>query len=149
MMAAISLYASRAINHVAATNVTIATLQHGYNVRQVGTASGCIIVELPFVREVKTGFFPAEASQRWFLLGDNGGEISVMAINFSTIYQSVPFDVEPAVTAELTAYRLAVVMAGQPVDWNFTDMLSIQQLMGLEGEPTIIRCNSPMGIYRG
>ena len=137
-MMAISLYASRAINHVAATNVTIAMLNHGYNIRKVGEALGCVIVELPF-----------EYGYRWFALGDNGGEISVREINVSTPYQSVPFDTEPAVTAELTAYRLAVVMAGQPIDWSFTDMLSFQQLMGLEGKPTIIRCNSPMTIYRG
>lgn len=135
---ALSLYASRAANHAEATNVTIAMLNHGYNIRKVGEALGCVIVELPF-----------EHGYRWFALGDNGGEITVREINVSTLYQSVPFDVEPAVTAELTAYRLAVVMAGQPIDWSFTDMLSFRQLMGKEGEPTIIKCNSPMQAYRG
>lgn len=132
-MMAISLYASRAINHVAATNVTIAMLNHGYNIRKVGEALGCVIVELPF-----------EYRYRWFAIGDNGGEI-----NASTLYQSVPFDLEPPVTAELTAYRLAAVMTGKPINWQDTDMLSVAQLLGKEGQPMIINCQRPLLAYTG
>lgn len=137
-MMAISLYASRAINHAQATNVTVAMLQHGYGVRKIGEASGCVIVELPF-----------EHRYRWFALGDNGGEISIQEINASTLYQSVPFDTEPAVTAELTAYRLAAVMTGKPIDWKDIDMLSIAQVLGKEGEPLTINCQRPLLAYTG
>ena len=135
---AISLYASRAINHAQATNVTVAMLQHGYNIRKIGEASGCIIVELP-----------VEHCCRWFALGDNGGEISVQEINSSEVYQSVPFDTEPSVTAELTAYRLAAVMTRQPIDWQYADMLSVAQLMGKEGDPLTINCQRPLLAYTG
>ena len=136
----VSLYKSRATNHADATAVTIATLNAAYGVKQIGTAKDGVIVELPFA-SLPGGFFLPDASHRWFLLHDNGGEVGITAINLDRCYASVPFDTVPPVTAELMAYRIAVVMAGGRIDWSVTDFPSIADFIGGASAPLIITCN--------
>ncbi len=121
----VSLYASRASNYDTATTRTISALLLMHNIKVVthvlngNNTIGFIIVEAPYA-------MGKPYSGKWFMLSDNGGEVQVGLINQSTadawfVETGVPFthfSGEP-VTAETMAYRIACVMRGEPIDWQF------------------------------
>ena len=108
----------RAENNAEATACCLLALNAFWSIRTIGSAAGTVIVEMPFVVGGKHNY-------AWAFLNDNGGEINLGYINQAELYlTSVPTtdDHHYQLTAETVAYRIAMTLRGQPVEYDYYDI---------------------------
>lgn len=100
-------------NGTAATLRTIETLVAYCNIKLVAHLENFIIIELPFSHQYA-----------WYTLCDNGGEVNVEKINFLESLISVGYSStqQPALAAEMMAYRIWCACTGQRIDYELVDV---------------------------
>jgi hypothetical protein len=97
----------RASNNERATARLLLALAYFWDIKKIGEANGTVIVEY---------------NNRWAFLNDNGGEINLGYINENDL-RSVPTTTNRGtLTAEVVAYRIAMTLKGEPVDYDYFDI---------------------------
>lgn len=105
----------------------ISVLRHGYDLQILGNLSGAFSV--PGTLYVRTGYdlektLGGDASHNYAMweVSDNGGEFNVAKVNSPEPCRSVPYLGARIglVDAGTVAYRIAMVIKGEPIDYDFT-----------------------------
>ena len=106
---------------MATTNLGPATLDlltRGYGIKVLGSLPGrdSVYIQPGFDGD---GGAPGASARLWFIC-DNGGEFNVSPVNCHDEMRSVAYaDHRGAVDPGTMAYRIAMVVRGEEIDWDF------------------------------
>jgi hypothetical protein len=125
-----ALLFGRASNNEEATARCLLALNAFWNIRTIGHVQHEVIAEMPFVVGGKHNY-------AWVRLGDNGGEINVEYINSGDTVSVPTTSNRCELTAETVAYRIAMTLKGEPVEYDYNDIPGVP----IGGEPlTLLNC---------
>lgn len=99
------------------TRDVVNVLRHCYDLKILGNLSGAFGV--PGTLYVQTGYQDDGRGYAMWSITDNGGEFNVALVNHHETMRSMPYkDRFGIVDAGTVAYRIAMVIKGEEVDFN-------------------------------
>ena len=116
-----------ATNDEQSTYRTAILLDLFWGIRKVGTLNdGSLIFERPY----QDG---SAENYAFYAAGDNGGEVQVWKLNTWTIDTGIASTSNRfTMTAETMAYRIAQIILGRPIEWDFQNPITVAGATPLE-----------------